>query len=555
MPEPSSSPTLSRRAFLSAGARTALLAGAATPLLAACGDTSAAPSANTSAKLPAYIPHNAAKPALAGTAQGLQPGYFSYPADPVTSVTRTPIKNGGTVAIQVILTGPPPTPEAQNPAWQEIERQVGAKLTLDMVSQADYRTKFETTISSGNLPDLLFYTYNQSVPAIPQFAASRCADLTPHLAGDAVKSYPNLAALPPASWANSVISGKIYGVPVPTQVLSSGYFYHQAMLGDAGARLPTNSDDYASLLKEMTSPKTGHWGFVTQQSVDFCLGFARGMWKVPNDWHVDKNGKFTYYIETPENKEATAYVRDLYQAGVFYPDSIGFTNAQRRATFSAGKAFATIGGFGDYQLLWQAAQTAGQSHPDIRTFVPPGRNGGRGATALGNGYYGITFVKKASTSRVEDLLRLLNYLAAPFGSAEYLLLNYGVQGVDYTRDPSGNPVLTSRGKTDTLVPWGNITQSAPVLYAGTDTDYVKAVHQAEAGDLPLGTADPTDNLYSPTFYSKGPVLQTLVRDTLADLIDGHRPISDYDQFVAQWRSQGGNQIRSEYEKAWHSLHK
>lgn len=555
MPESPFDSPLSRRAFLAAGARTALVAGAAAPLLAACGETNSA-SANTSANLPAYVAHNAVKPDLAGTAQGVEAGFFSYPEHPVATVKGTPIKHGGTVNIQVILSGAPPTPEGENAAWQEIERQAGAKINVAMVAQADYRAKFETTIAGGDLPDLLFYTYNQAVPNIPQFAASECVDLTPYLGGDAVKAYPNLAALPPGAWANSVINGKTYGVPVPTQVMSSGFFYHQAMLDAAGAKVPANANDYASLLKEMTSPKTGRWAFVTQQNVDFCLGFVQAMWKVPNNWAVDKNGKFTYFLETPGNKEAVSYCRDLYQAGVFYPDSQGFTNTQRRNTFAAGKAFATTGGFGDYQLLWTSAQSSGQQEPDIRTFVPPAKNGGgRGKVNFNNGYYGIILLKKASHSRVQDLLRFLDYLAAPFGSAEYLLTNYGVEGVDYTRDASGNPVLTTRGKSDTLVPWQFIGAPASVLYQGTDTNYVKVVHQQEAQSVPLGAYDPTNALYSPTFYSKGPALQTLQRDTTADIISGRQPMSAYDQLVSQWRSQGGDQIRKEYEKAWHSLHK
>ena len=42
------------------------------------------------------------------------------------------------------------------------------------------------------------------------------------------------------------------------------------------------------------------------------------------------------------------------------------------------------------------------------------------------------------------MLRIANYLAAPFGSQEYNLLNYGVEGVDYTMGANG-PTLNATG--------------------------------------------------------------------------------------------------------------
>ena len=52
---------------------------------------------------------------------------------------------------------------------------------------------------------------------------------------------------------------------------------------------------------------------------------------------------------------------------------------------------------------------------------------------------------------------MLNYLAAPIGTTEALLLQYGIEGPDFTRDANGNPVPTQQGLVDTIVPWKNIS--------------------------------------------------------------------------------------------------
>ena len=56
------------------------------------------------------------------------------------------------------------------------------------------------------------------------------------------------------------------------------------------------------------------------------------------------------------------------------------------------------------------------------------------------------------------MLRILNWLAAPLGSAEYLLMNYGLKDTHWTPDDKGNPILNARGKQDALVPFRYITQ-------------------------------------------------------------------------------------------------
>ena len=49
----------------------------------------------------------------------------------------------------------------------------------------------------------------------PAFLDAKCTDLTQYLAGDAIRDYPNLAAIPSRSWKGALVNGKIYGVPIP----------------------------------------------------------------------------------------------------------------------------------------------------------------------------------------------------------------------------------------------------------------------------------------------------------------------------------------------------
>jgi putative aldouronate transport system substrate-binding protein len=49
--------------------------------------------------------------------------------------------------------------------------------------------------------------------------------------------------------------------------------------------------------------------------------------------------------------------------------------------------------------------------------------------------------------------------------------------------------------------------------------------------------------------SKGLVLQATMLDGVRDIIAGRRPLAEYDQLVNEWRTGGGEQMRTELQNA------
>ncbi|MBV9898475.1 MAG: hypothetical protein JO020_30350, partial [Chloroflexi bacterium] len=66
---------------------------------------------------------------------------------------------------------------------------------------------------------------------------------------------------------------------------------------------------------------------------------------------------------------------------------------------------------------------------------------------------------------------------------------------------------------------------------------------------PYGVDDPTNGFYSPTAYGKGVQADNSFWDGLRDVILSRRPMSDYDQLVADWKSAAGETVRKEYADA------
>ena len=167
---------------------------------------------------------------------------------------------------------------------------------------------------------------------------------------------------------------------------------------------------------------------------------------------------------------------------------------------------------------------------------------------LGNGYYSTTMLKQAPPDRIKELLRLADWMASPFGSAEDLLMTIGVQGRDFTIDSSGQPAPTANSNPDAnSVPWKYVTQHAPVAYWPGVPDYAKKATDFEAKAVPVGVQDPAIGLSTPTLDKVGAPLQTTLNSGLLDIVVGHRPMSDYDQIVKDWQNGGGNTIRTELQ--------
>ncbi|MFD7877724.1 extracellular solute-binding protein [Streptomyces sp. NPDC059766] len=548
----SASSAPSRRSFLASTAvATAAVAGGM-PLLAACGGSdSGSRDGTTSGKdarklLPAFVAGSVVTPDIAarnGSAVG-----FTGKLDLAGLKTSVPKKlgKGGKVSIMSPFWGSPP--KADNAYYTAMDDLIGVDVVWQNQDGNTYDQKLGAVLASSDVPDVVVVPGWNMTGKIPSAIIAKFADLGPYLSGDAVKQYPNLVAIPTDAWQRSLFGGRLRGLPMPSSYVTSIVpFYRKDIFDKEGYQVPASADEFHALAKEITDAKAKRWACLDMKWTAFNMfGVLSGDEKSLG-WNL-VDGKLVNRIETQEYLEALEWTRKLFAEELVHPDA---KLGKSQATDPAPKFVA--GEFLIYnqdisQWYGQAAAQATQN-PDFRIWGMdiPGHAGGKPTLWAKNPAGIFAFVnKKASESVIRDVLAVANVTAAPYGTKEYMLTNYGVEGTHYTVK-DGLPVKTDQGNIDVLNAFVMVASPAATI-AHPDLPEVargQVEWQQRMGACTRKSAFYGMQITEPARWTN---LMNDFEQLEDDIVRGRKKIGDMQQAVSDWKSKGGDQLRDWYRK-------
>ena len=169
---------------------------------------------------------------------------------------------------------------------------------------------------------------------------------------------------------------------------------------------------------------------------------------------------------------------------------------------------------------------------------------------MGYGTVGFTpFRKTADEARIRELLSVVDYLSAPFGTTEYMQVNWGTEGKEYTVE-DGNYVFTEAGAQN--VP--GLQSALQIMAAGEGVIYnpipedTRYIYECEQELLPLAQKSPIKGLYSPTNSRLGTKIKTRLDEARDEAIQGRGTIDDFKAALRDWEEKGGKQILEEFSE-------
>lgn len=541
---------LNRRSFVNGAVAVAGTA-ALSPLLAACGgggknsETKRKGGTNTkkgaAAALPAYVPSTAVQadiPSVTGAAGAVtDPGFLKYPANPTKSVTMKP-GSGGSYTTLTPLWGT--IPAAGNAFYKAVNEALGAKLTMKPANGVTYDTTITTLTAAGKLPDWVQMPgwWNSNFK-VGELCGTQLADLTPYLAGDKAKKYPNLAALPTGAWTAGMWQDKLYGIPsFSTGFGLPGQFFYRADVFESKGINPDDvksADDFMALGKELTNAKGNVWAF------DDVWAYMFQIFDFSQKFTVT-DGKLVHKYEQPELLEALNWCYKLAKSGYMHPDALAGNNNDAKTRFYAGKALINGDGTGAWNEADAQAGVAADKNYRRGSFKPFSADGTKAprlflsASAGEFSYLNI----KLKPAQIEECLRIANFLAAPYGTLEYQLINFGVEGTDFTMGANG-PTPTKSGLANVQAQTYPFLATAVNIINNPDFPQVtkdRCAWNAEAAKYAYKPVFWNMNITVPQRYATADAGQA-VEDTIKDVYHGIKPVSAFQDAVSTWKGSGG----------------
>jgi putative aldouronate transport system substrate-binding protein len=277
---------------------------------------------------------------------------------------------------------------------------------------------------------------------------------------------------------------------------------------------------------------------------------------------VNTDGTLVNGIMKDGAQDALTRLASWYQKGYIDPEFITTDRAILRQKIAAGNmAYITWG-------TWYRAQApdgeyyldATSGDPNARLVVGPPFKGPNGQSGYSNGgsysssvVFGAHLLK--DEAKLNRCLKLIDELMADTDDNEYI--RYGVEGVDWTRDPVTGAKINKHTNANDIAQFGSpLMEGIPGLpsfqarYTRNDdgeynkyalmgslkpeVDYINWASMFTDASITSLEAD-----VNPAFF-KG----------IFDIIIGARPVSDYAKLRSDWYAGGGQKVTDEMNRAY-----
>ncbi|MGC6585694.1 extracellular solute-binding protein [Paenibacillus sp. Dod16] len=342
------------------------------------------------------------------------------------------------------------------------------------------------------------------------------------------------------SFGSATIDGKIYGIPETGAGVSIGeeLVVRQDWMDELGLSMPTTADELYNVLKTIKEKKKV---IPLTMSKDSLYGDIATTFGILTDWK-EVDGKLLHRAEQPEMKEYITFMNKLYKEGLLDTETPINTAQKSIEKFSGGNAAM-------YKLAWWNAGTTiaalEKNFPEAKTSIIPYLKGKDGKAVVGakaNTTWYVAILK--SSKNKEAAMEFLNAKLEPETFKGIALGKEGVHhevknGKYYPILPIFNDELNNASSFLTGVDeekypiyWQARVRKDPILQA-----HFEAFQKNAEGIIvvdPMSTAPPIEAVSKNLLK-----LTTLLDDNVLQFISGAKPIDAYDQFLAQWRAEGG----------------
>ncbi|NSW90799.1 MAG: extracellular solute-binding protein [Firmicutes bacterium] len=464
-----------------------------------------------------------------------------------------------------------------NPWTRAYEEELGIKVKYEwIVDASQWAQRTNLMIASGEIPDFFQADMNQFNQLVK---ADLLADMT--------ESYEKYASpytkqvimeSGPAQFESAKVNGRLMAVPF-TAITKEGVpilLVREDWRTKLNLPEPKTMNDLFKIIEAFT--KNDPDGNKKDDTIGICIdnalfssqtsqGLALGYHAYPKKWIKDASGNLVYGSIQPEMKNVLAKMQEMYKNGLIDKEFGSKDIVKAYESLTSGKAGVFFGGFPS--PLWPL-QSLYTNDPTVEWSYYPipsidGKTAKTVAESKPNGYW----VVNKNMKNPEAVLKLMNYWTQTFyANTDDAIYEKMVNAKDGNEIWQNAICQTHRGFKN-LEAYYNVSAAykgeKPVSsLTPEERGYLQKIKDFEAGDNTLwcwgqifgvggilkvvGYYRDNDLYVQNEFYGeptktqteKGATLNSLEDETFMKIVTGVAPISEFDNFVEQWKKLGGD---------------
>ncbi len=453
-----------------------------------------------------------------------------------------------------------------------------------VVDASQYEQKLNATIMSGETPDL-FHVNGQMLKLLHD--SDLIAPLDEVYAAEASEATRDILAQDPIALKAASIGGRLMGIPITDASIASAplLWIRQDWLDKMDIAPPASMADVLDIAQRFTAEDPNGSGVadtvglaVTKDlwgAIAGLQGFFNGYHAYPGIW-FEKDGQLQYGSVQPEMRDALLALQSMYASGQIDRE-FGVKDINKISeTIATGKCGM------EYGVWWnpyQPLQLSQQNNPDaFWTAFPLPSVDSRPARSQYHTAVGSFLVVSESFAHPEALVRMVNFWTENIVRSEDQAIRDTFLGtIDAPDIVLYKYIMTQIWEPNAMLRGGRVLRDAlarrdpsrlnldenwryQIILAyfdqGIKEAWVEVATNGEGGAVSIlewiadgnGIMNQFYGAPTPVMGEKMATLRTLEDEMVTKVIMGD-PIERFDQFVADWRRLGGDEITSEVN-AW-----
>lgn len=295
-------------------------------------------------------------------------------------------------------------------------------------------------------------------------------------------------------------------------------------------------ENYHTALKKLVDEGYVKYAFSGDGSMTRANHMFNHAFGVTSTIMKDAEGRYVYHIATEAEKSLIAFYAQCYAEGLIDPDYLTSKWSDVQQKFYAGDLAMFCATQGAVVNSYCTKIVTNQGEKAAGVVLPPAGGVSYISTSVAKETRGFAINADSSKEVKDAAFAILDFMASPEGR---IIDKLGIEGVHYTVE-NGKAVLTDRYSEW----WSKFWET----YSGLDTEFVD--FSTLMCDQAWKSLDMTKQYYTEDvdvvlpddmmpYYDS---VYALYNEYATAIILGQRPIEDYDQFIAEYWQNGGEQL-------------